>query len=98
MRGQMQLGFSHSSHRRGSRPCIRNMLADGPPRSVMVPRKSGIATTARTSRRMLSWLRLTTNFPWCAEIVQKLHPPKQPRCRLIECLIISYAGMGPRLR
>ena len=44
---------------------------------------------SRNVRNTLSRLRLATNFPWCAEIVQKLHPPKQPRCRLIECLIIS---------
>ena len=31
-----------------------------------------------------------------AEIVQKEHPPKQPRWMLIELRIISKAGMGPR--
>ena len=35
------------------------------------------------------------NLPWCADIVQKLQPPKHPRCIFTENLIISYAGIGP---
>ena len=27
----------------------------------------------------ISGLRLTMNFPWCAEMVQNAQPPKQPR-------------------
>ena len=42
---------------------------------------------------MLSGERLMINFPWWAEMVQKAQPPKQPRCRLTENFIISYAGM-----
>src|SRR5215207_6371469 len=94
----MQLGRMHSSQIHCSLPFILYMLAEGPPRSLMVPRKSGICFTDSTSRRMLALLRLATNLPWWAEIVQKLQPPKHPRCMLIECLIISYAGMGPRFR
>ena len=96
--GQMQLGRTHSSQIHCSRPFILYILPEGPPRSEIVPRKSGICLMDSTSRRMLALLRLATNLPWCAEIVQKLHPPKHPRCILIECLIISYAGIGPRLR
>ena len=32
-------------------------------------------------------------FAWCAEMVQKAHPPKHPRCRLTENFIMSYAGI-----
>src|SRR5689334_10293100 len=90
--GQMQLGRTHSSQIHCCLPFILYMLADGPPRSLIVPRKSGICLIDSTSRRMDALEREATNLPWCAEIVQKLHPPKHPRCMLIECLIISYAG------
>ena len=94
----MQLGRTHSSQIHCCLPFILYMFAEGPPRSVIVPRKSGMSFTCSTSRRIDAFDRLATNLPWCAEIVQKLQPPKHPRCMLIECLIISYAGIGPRLR
>ena len=37
-----------------------------------------------TSFNIDSLLRDATNLPWCAEMVQKAQPPKQPRCRLTE--------------
>src|SRR6185503_461068 len=53
----MQLGRMHSSHIHCSLPFILYMFADGPPRSLIVPRKSGICFTDSTSRRMLSLVR-----------------------------------------
>ena len=75
---------------------MRYMLAEGPPTSVRVPRKSGIRVMRSTSRRMEASLRERMNLPWWAEIVQKAQPPKQPRWILTECLIISQAGIAPR--
>ena len=59
----------------------------------MFPAKSGSLFSARTSLRMDASLREEMNFPWCAAIVQKLHPPKHPRCVHTENLIMSYAGI-----
>ena len=39
------------------------MLADGPPRSLMYPLKSGIRVTSSTSRRMDDLERLATILP-----------------------------------
>src|ERR1044071_1095123 len=90
--GQMQLGLMHSSQIHCSLPFILYMLPEGPPRSLIVPRKSGICLIDSTSRRIEALEREATNLPWCAEIVQKLQPPKHPRCMLIECLINMHRG------
>ena len=74
-------------------PCIMYMFALGPPRSLRFPRKSGIFVIFSTSRRMLSLERLMMNLPWCADMVQKAHPPKHPLCMFTENFIMSYAGM-----
>ena len=65
------------------------MFAVGAPTSEMFPAKSGRLFSARTSLRMEASLREEMNLPWCAAIVQKLHPPKHPRCVHTENLIIS---------
>ncbi len=70
------------------------MLAVGPPRSVMVPWKSSMRRSARTSRRMLSAERDWMMRPSCSVMEQKVQPPKQPRMVTMECLTVSYAGIG----
>jgi len=40
-------------------------------------------------RRIDSFERDAINFPWCAEMVQKAHPPNQPRCRFTKLVIVS---------
>ena len=84
----MHEGRVHFSHRERSLPAIPYMLAEGPPRSVIVPRKSGMAATRSTSRSTEASERGVTNLPWCAEMVQKAQPPKHPRCIVIEWRII----------
>ena len=44
-------------------PCMPYMLADGPPRSLRYPLKSGNCLTWRTSFRMLALLLLAMNLP-----------------------------------
>ena len=85
----MHDGATHLSQMDKSFPFSLYILADGPPKSDMYPLKSCISVTLSTSAKMDFSERLAINFPWCAEIVQKLHPPKQPLCILIENLIIS---------
>ena len=46
-----------------SLPPIAYMLAEGPPKSLRYPLKSGSWAMAFTSFRMLSLLRLTINLP-----------------------------------
>ena len=59
----------------------------------MFPANPGKLFSARTSLRIDASLRDEMNFPWCAAIVQKLQPPKHPRCVHTENLIMSYAGI-----
>jgi len=66
-----------------------SMLVINPPKSEIYPLKSFIFVTFSTSFMIDLTDRLAMNFPWWAEIVQKLHPPKQPLCILTENLIIS---------
>ena len=67
------------SHTEISFPRMRYMFAEGPPKSLMYPLKSGCLVIISASFKTDSAERLETNFPWCAEMVQKLHPPKHPR-------------------
>ena len=83
----MRCSVSSSLHR------ILYMLAVGPPTSVMVPRKSSMRESARTSRRTLSALRLWMIRPSCSVMLQNVQPPKQPRMVTIECFTVSNAGI-----
>ncbi len=69
------------------------ILAVGAPTSEILPAKSGSLLSSLTSFRIDCSLRDDMNLPWCAAMVQKLQPPKHPRCVFTENLIISYAGM-----
>ena len=69
------------------------MLAVGPPRSVIVPRKPAMRDSARTSRSTLSAERLWMMRPSCSVMLQKVQPPKQPRIVTIESFTVSKAGM-----
>ena len=55
----------------------------------VVPRTGLPYITVGRKNEIEALLRDATNLPWCAEMVQKAQPPKQPRCRFTECRIIS---------
>ena len=82
------------SRSRSSLHVILYMLAVGPPRSVMTPRKSSMRDSARTSRSTLSALRLWMTRPSCSVMEQNVQPPKQPRIVTIECFTVSNAGIA----
>ena len=84
----------HTASTSGRVQRIRYMLAVGPPRSLMVPLKSGAAAMAFTSARIERGLRLWITRPSCIVIEQNVQPPKQPRMICTESLIIVCAGMG----
>ena len=65
------------------------MLAVGPPRSVIVPRKSPCRRSARISRSTLSAERFWMTRPSCSVIEQNVQPPKQPRMSTSECFTVS---------
>ena len=63
---------------------MRYMLAVGPPRSLIVPVKSGSPAIRRISARIDSPPRLWMIRPSWAVIEQNAQPPKQPRMIWIE--------------
>ena len=60
---EMQEGFLHWAQISGFFPFIRYILAEGPPRSLRYPLKSGIWVISLTSFNMDSLLREAINFP-----------------------------------
>ena len=64
--GWMHDGRLHFSQALRLRPCMPYILADGPPKSLRLPLKSGISITCFTSRRILSFERQEINLPWWA--------------------------------
>ncbi len=92
-------GWMHESRRQtastsGRVQRIWYMFAVGPPRSLIVPLKSGAPATVSTSARIDRLLRLWMTRPSCIVMLQKVQPPKQPRMISIESRIISNAGIG----
>src|SRR5258708_40294202 len=71
------------------------LLAVGPPRSEITPRKSSIREIARTSRSTFSAERLWMHGPSCSVMLQNVQPPKQPRMVTIECFTVPDAGTDP---
>ena len=63
----------------------------------MMPRKSPMRRSARTSRSTLSAERLWMTRPSCSVIEQNVQPPKQPRIITIECFTVSNAGIALRV-
>ena len=63
----------------------------------MVPRKSSMRRSARTSRSTLSAERFWITRPSCSVIEQKVQPPKQPRMSTSECFTVSKPGSRSRV-
>ena len=93
------VGWTHESRRHfastsGRVQRIRYMLAVGPPRSLIVPLKPGSRAIPSTSFRTEASERLWITRPSCIVMLQKVHPPKQPRMMVTESLIMPWAGIG----
>ena len=91
--GCRQLSRRHFSRTSGREQFIWYMLAVGPPRSLMVPEKSGCSAMRRISSRIDCWLRLWMMRPSWTVIEQNAQPPKQPRMIWTESFTTSKAGI-----
>ena len=74
-----QLSRRHLSRISGREQFMPYMLAVGPPRSLIVPEKSGDSAMRPISARIDSGLRLWMMRPSWTVIEQNAQPPKQPR-------------------